>query len=135
LANFALRRIESYEFELDPVYKLEVNGKCIFDKSWKELGKKGYNKELEKIWSIIALISIRNPVSPKNFKPLKKNQKNEPFKKFELIEGQIRFYCFFDPDYGYIFYDGHLKKDKKTQDRMTSKLAQIIQEYYHEQKT
>lgn len=91
----------------------------------------GWEKELDKASTIMYLKANRKPVTPKQFCSLSSSKGKSKFPSFEIRAGRIRIYGFYDPQIGYILYDGHVKKEKE-QKRMIGKLEKIIDRYEEE---
>ena len=76
------------------IQKLEINGKCQFDKFYDEIKNDGtYKAELDVIQAYLSKLGQNEDIPPKKFKELKGRKNNDNIKDYELITYNLRVYC------------------------------------------
>jgi hypothetical protein len=129
MAEFALEKIEILHSRLN-IFKLLINGKCLFDEFWKDVERfGGYEKELDTIQAIIERKAQLQPVSPEKYKELKGRKKNDPHKDYEIRTPNLRVYLFKQEKTGHIIVLGAIKTPKG-QDQDIDRMRGIKKRYF-----
>ena len=110
-----------------PVYDLHINGKCKFDKFYKEIQKSG-NLKGELAGAINHLISSANLMRLPKTKINTIQHRKLPYKLYEAKKNNIRVYFIHEEHTGRIIITGGLKKD---QDADINSIVHLLQEYYN----
>jgi len=122
---FALELMEVPDRE-EQFYKLFVNGECLLEASYEEMRKAGnHQKDLDKIQTLIELLSQGQGLPADKFKELQGRKKNDIYRDFEIKAGRLRVYLFEDIMEGKIIVLGELKKDVKRQNRKIEEMRAI----------
>ncbi len=130
MATFALEWIETPDCK-EYFYKLFVDDNCPFDEFCEEIERSGnFEKDLDKIQSLIVLLSQKIRLPSEKFKELSGRKKDDPYRDFEIKAGRLRVYLFEDEAEGKIIVLGELKKDKKRQSKQIQRMRQIKRAYF-----
>lgn len=114
-------------------FKLKRKEKCIFDEFCEKIEKNGnHSKDLDKIQSLIVLLSTGTKVPGDKCCALKHRPKGDPYPDFELRVNRLRVYFFEDVEEGKIIVLGELKKGKKTQTKAIKKMRKWKMDYFQD---
>jgi hypothetical protein len=109
------------------LFKLEFNGKCLFDQ-FVNISRKKVNKRddiLEEISAYLTLIIEGATLPPKKLKPIGSNE-------YEIRVGRTRLYFFLEPPDRKIVVLGHYNKRKDDQDDYINKFKRIKTQYLNQ---
>lgn len=102
-------------------YKLNINGKCLYDDFEKEIIINGnYQDDIDTIQAIIERVAQMQPIPPNKFKLLSRNKK-DPYPDYEIKSNRLRVYLFKEQNTGNIIVLGGIKTpegQKKDIDKM-----------------
>lgn len=130
MTNFTLKLIEIPNTS-DFVYKLLIDDNCPLDDFWKEIEELGnFQKELDKIQTIITFLAQDVRLPSKQFQELKHRSKDDKHKDFEIRTKRLRVYLFQEEETGKIIVLGELKKGNKTQKKAIAKMRKIKLAYF-----
>lgn len=121
-----------------------IDGKCPYEEFLKDAKKKFHIDdskklnfkenldELDELEAIIEDIALNNPVLPKCHKPLKSVSRSIKYQAHEIRtrKSMLRVYYIKEKRTGKIIILGHIKGNKKDQQRELKKVVRIAREYY-----
>lgn len=126
--NFALKEIEEIKGKLK-IYKLYIDGVCIYDQFEKEIETEGNLKsELRTIITRLYDIADCKSLPDKKFKDI--TLKNDRNKEYEIKTHNLRVYLFHDRENGRVIVSG----GKKTSQKSDIKRFRNIKKDYFNQK-
>jgi hypothetical protein len=134
MPKFTLEKIKLVDEvdEVNPFFKLMVNGKCQFDQWWKEMELAGnYSRQLIKINVWMTNIACGEPVPGDKFKPLSGRKKGDNHQDHEIKVGDLRVYLFKDKESGNVIVTGAIKKGTKAQNKDIERMRTIKKEYFN----
>jgi hypothetical protein len=130
MTKFALEWIEVPDCKVY-FYKLLIDEDCPFDEFWEKMERSGnFEKDLDKIYTLVVLLSQKHRLPTDKFKELSGRKKDDPYRDFEIKAGRLRVYLFEDETEGKIIALGELKKDKKRQSKQIKRMRQIKLAYF-----
>jgi hypothetical protein len=127
MPNFALKKIDQVKGPIE-FYELIVNGRNEVDEFFKELKQNGRQKHINKIYSLMDVISngFRLPPTKHNF--LQGKDKGDIFHEWEIKYEELRLY-YFDLEDDKIVVFGAYKNKKKAQSADVKKLRALKLHY------
>lgn len=116
---------------IEAFFKIFINGDCPLDQFWEAMERAGnQRKDLDKLQTLITLISQGQRLPADKFKELQGRNKKDVYKDFEIKAGRLRLYLFEDLEAGKIIVLGELKKDSKRQHQKIEEMRAIKLEYF-----
>ena len=90
-------------------YKLNINGKCLYDDFEKEIIMNGnYQDDIDTIQAIIERVAQMQPIPPNKFKLLSRNKK-DPYPDYKIKSNRLRVDIFKAQNTGNIIVLGGIK--------------------------